>query len=79
MLISSFELRNENVISTLLSLPLRLDSVWTNTDRLFEFVSVNCLNDIVQSAVNAQREEDQNLNSSVVAKTLMLLTNSSYG
>ena len=33
----------------------------------------------MQSAVNARREEDENLNSSVVAETMKLMANRSYG
>ena len=40
---------------------------------------VKCFNNFVQSAVNARREGDENPNSSVVAETMKLLANSSYG
>ena len=40
---------------------------------------LNVSKKIVQSAVDARREGDENPNSSVVAKTMKLLANSSYG
>ena len=43
------------------------------------YVPVKPFNIFVQSAVNARREEDENPNSSVVAETMKLLANSSYG
>ena len=44
-----------------------------------ESIPVKCFNKFVQSAVKASREGDQNPNSSVVAETMNLLANSSYG
>ena len=44
-----------------------------------EYIPVKCFNKFVQSAVNARREGDENPNSSVVAETMKLLANSSYG
>ena len=40
---------------------------------------MKCSNKFVQSAVNARREGDENSNSTVVAETVKLLANSSYG
>ena len=40
---------------------------------------MKCFNDLVQSAVIARRERDKNPNSRVVAETMKLLANSSYG
>ena len=47
--------------------------------RFVECIPVKCSNKFVQSAVNARRERDENPNSSVVAETMKLLANSSYG
>ena len=50
--------------------------------KIFRFVGytpVVCFNNFVQSAVNARRERDENADSSVVAETMKLLANSSYG
>ena len=44
-----------------------------------EYIPVLCSNNVVQSGVNARREGDENANSSVVAETMKLLANSSYG
>ena len=47
--------------------------------RFVEYIAVKCFIKFVQSAVNARRERDENPNSSVVAETMKLLANSSYG
>ena len=47
--------------------------------RFVEYTSVNCFNKFVQSAVDARREGEENPNSSVVAETMKMLANSSYG
>ena len=44
-----------------------------------EYIPVKCFTKFVQSAFNARREGDENPNSSVVAETMKLLANSSYG
>ena len=44
-----------------------------------EYIPVDCFKNIVQSAVNARREGDENPNSSVVAETMKLIADSSYG
>ena len=40
---------------------------------------MECLNNFVESAMNARREGDENPKSSVVAETLKLLADSPYG
>ena len=40
---------------------------------------MNCLNGLVQYAMNAGREIDEKLNFSVLAETMILLANSPYG
>ena len=47
--------------------------------RFVESIPVKCFHKFVQPAVNARREGDENRNSSVVAETLKLFSNSSYG
>ena len=47
--------------------------------KIVDYTPVKCFNNFVQSAVNARREGDENPNSSVVAETMKLLANSSYG
>ena len=44
-----------------------------------EYIPVKGFNTFVQSAVNARREGDESPNPSVVAETMKLLANSSYG
>ena len=44
-----------------------------------QYTPMKCFNNIVQSAANARREGDENPNSSVVAETMKLLANSTYG
>ena len=41
--------------------------------------SKQCFNTFLQSAVDARRQGDENPNSSVVADTMKLLANSTYG
>ena len=47
--------------------------------RFFEYTPVNCFNNFVQPTVNARCQGDMNPSSSVVAETVKLLANSSYG
>ena len=47
--------------------------------RFVEYIQVKCFNNFVQSAVVARRERDENPNSSVVAETINMLANNSYG
>ena len=44
-----------------------------------QFAPLKFFNSFVQSAVNALRERDENPDSRVVAETMKLLANSSYG
>ena len=44
-----------------------------------QYTRKKCFSSFVQSAVNARRQGDENPNSSVVAETMKLLANSSYG
>ena len=55
------------------------ESSITSPDCFVEYIPVKCFNKVVQSAVNARRKGDENPNSSVVAETMNLLANSSYG
>ena len=51
----------------------------TKIYRFVEYTPLSCFNSFVQSAVNARREGDKNPNSTVVAETMKLQANSSYG
>ena len=79
MLTSSYFLENGTLITLLLLFYLELGLVCKKIYRFVENTSVKCFNKFVQSAVDARREGDENPNSSVVAETMKLLANSSYG
>ena len=79
MLISSFRLQNGTLITPLLLFYLQLVLVCTKKHRFVEYTPKKCFNSFVQSAVDARSQGDENLNSSVVAETMKLLANSSYG
>ena len=79
MLISSYFLENDTLITPLLLFYLELGLVCKKIYRFVEYTPVKCFNKIVQSAGNARREGDENPISNVVAETMKLLANSSYG
>ena len=79
MLISGFHLKNGTLITPLVLFYLQQCLVCTKIDRFVEYTPLSCSNSFVQSAVNARRENDKNPNSTVVAETMKLLANSSYG
>ena len=79
MLISSYCFENGTLITPLLLLYLDLGLVCKNNYRLVEYIPVKGFNNFVQSAVNARREGDEFPISRVVAETMKLLANSSYG
>ena len=79
MLISSFTLQNGTLFTPVLLFYLQLGLVCTKIHRFVEYTPKKCFNSFVQSAVHARRQGDENPNSSVVAETMKLLANSSYG
>ena len=79
MLISSFSLQNGTLFTPLLLFYLQLGLVCTKKHPFVEYTPKKFFNSFVQSAVDARRQGDENPNSSVVAETIKLLTNSSYG
>ena len=79
MLISSYFLENGTLITSLLLFYSVLGLVCKKIYRFVEYIPVKCFNHFVQSAVHARREGDENPNSGVVAETMKLLANSSYG
>ena len=79
MLISSFTLQNGTLITPLLLFYLHLGLVCKKIYRFLGYTPRKCFNSFVQSAVDARRRGDENPNSSVVAETMKLLANSSYG
>ena len=79
MLISSFTLQNGTLISPLLLFYLQLGLVCTKKHCFVEYTPKKRFNNFAQSAVDARRQSDKNLNSSVVTETTKLLANSSHG
>ena len=79
MLISSFKLENGTVITPLFNFYLELGLQCTKIYRFVQFSPRKCFNNFVQSVVDARREGDENPLSGVVAETMKLLGNSSYG
>ena len=79
MIISSFKLENRTVITPLLNFYLSLGLKCIKIYRFVQYTSNKCFNNFVQSVVDARRVGDENLESSVVAETMKLLGNSSYG
>ena len=79
MLISSFSLENGTLITHLLLFYLDVGLVCKKFIASWNYIPVKRFNNFVQSAVDARREGDENPNSSVVAETMKLLANSSYG
>ena len=78
-LISSFPLQNGTLIIPLLLFYFHFGLVCTKTRRFVEYTPKKGFNSFVLSAVDARRQCDENPNSSVVAETMKLLANSSYG
>ena len=79
MLISSFKLENGTVITPLLNFYLSLGLKCNKIYRFVQYTSKKCFNNFVQSVVDARRVGVENLESSVVAETMKMLGNSSYG
>ena len=79
MLISSFHLKNETVITHLLLYYSHKVFECTKIHQFVQYTPKKCFSSFVQSAVNARRQGDENLNSSVVAEPMKFLANSSYG
>ena len=79
MLISSFKLENGTVITLLFNFYLELGLQCTKIYRFVQYSPRKCFNNFVQSVVDAGREADENPLSGVVAETMKLLGNSSYG
>ena len=79
LLISGFFLSNGTNITPLLLFYLKLELVCKKIRRFVQYTPRKCFNNFVQSAVDARRQGYENPNSSVVAETMKLLANSSYG
>ena len=79
MFIYSLTLQKGTLITPRLLFYLQLGLVCTKIHRFVEYTPTKCFNSFGQSAVDARRQVDENPNSSVVAETMKLLANSSYG
>ena len=79
MLISSFTLQKGTLITLLLLFYLQLGLVVTEIHSFVEYTPKKRFSSFVQGAVDARRKGDENPNSSVVARTMKLLANRSYG
>ena len=79
MLISSFILTNGTIITPLLLFYLKLGLVCTKIYRFVQYTPRKCFNNFVQSSVDSRQQGDDNPTSSVVAETMILLAQSSYG
>ena len=79
MLISSFHLVNGILITPLFLFYLDLGLFCLKIYSFVEYTPMKCFNKFVLSAVKARRQGDENPNSTVVAETMKLLSNNSYG
>ena len=79
VLTSSFHLVNGTIITPLLNFYLDPGLECDQFYRFVQYTTVKCFNSFVQSEVKAWRKGDENPHSSVVAETMKLLANSSYG
>ena len=79
LLLSRFTLQNGTLITPLLLFYLQLGLVCTKTHRFVQYTLKKCFNSFVQSAVDSRRQSDENPNSIVVAETMKLLANNSWG
>ena len=70
MLISSFILTNDTIITPMLLFYLKLGLVCKKIHRFVQNTPRKCFDNFVQSAVDAGRQGDRNPNSSVVAPRL---------
>ena len=79
MLISGFKQENCSIITPLFNFYMELGLQCTKVYRFVRYLPRKCFNKFVQSVVDARREGDENPLSGVVAETMKLLGNSSYG
>ena len=78
-LISSFTLQNATLITPSMLFYPQLGLICRKIHCFVEYTPKKIFNSFVQSAGDARRQVDENPNSSVVAETMKLLANSSYG
>ena len=78
-IIVQFYLKNGTIITPLLNFYLELGLGCARVYRFVQYTPVKGFTSFVQSAVDARRKGDENPHSSVVAETMKLLANGSYG
>ena len=79
ILISSFILTNGTIISPLLLFNLQFRQICKKIHRFVQYTPRKCFDNFVEPAVDALRQGDENPKTGVVAKTMQLVANSSYG
>ena len=79
MLISSFKLERGPVITPLLLFYLEKGVILRDVFWFLQYTPRRCFESFVQNVVDARREGDRNKESTVVAETMKLIGNSSYG
>ena len=79
MLISSFKLENGSIITPLFNFFMKFGLPCTKIYRFVQYLPRKCFNKFLQSVVDARKDGDENFLSGVVAETMKLLGNSSYG
>ena len=79
MFVSSFTLQNGTLITPLLLFYPQLGLVCTKIHLVVEYTPKKCFNSFVQEAVDVRRKSEENPTSSVIAETMKLLANRSYG
>ena len=79
MLMSSFKLENGSTITLLFNFCMELGLQCKKVYRFIQYLPRKCFNIFVQSVVDARSGEDENPLTGVVAETMKLLGNSSYG
>ena len=79
MLISSLNLENGTINTSLLNFYISLCLKCKRIYRFVQYTPIKCFNTFVQSLVDARRGGEENPDSSVVAETMNLLGNSCYG
>ena len=79
MLISSFKLEREPIITPLLLFYLEKGVILRDVFWFLQYTPRRCFQSLVQNVVDARREGDRNKESTVVAEAMKLIGNSSYG
>ena len=79
MLISSFKLDRGPIFTPLLLFYLEKGVILRDVFWFLQYTPHRCFQSFVQNVVDARREGDRNKESTVVAETMKLIGNSSYG